>query len=165
MSEPLPAWRDENEQPRPDLIPDSQATGDIDRPGHDAPGNDWFHRTTRRPALRAVPRTGATQPPTPADARASGSRRDRPAAPNALPDPVRDARLAALNGTHPMSRTWEEINYFVQRDRTWDLFDEQQWHDTVLFDRATDDDRFYRNGRLCDRPMNAEPEIDDPEIE
>ena len=45
-----------------------------------------------------------------------------------------------------------------------DLFDEQDWHDTVLFDRAIDDDRYWRNGRLCDRPMDAEPEIDDPEI-
>jgi hypothetical protein len=34
----------------------------------------------------------------------------------------------------------------------------------VLFDQAIDDDRYWHNGRLCDRPMDAEPEIDDPEI-
>jgi hypothetical protein len=44
------------------------------------------------------------------------------------------------------------------------LFDEQEWHDTVLFDRAIDDDRYWCNGSLCDRRMDAEPEIDDPEI-
>ena len=45
-----------------------------------------------------------------------------------------------------------------------DILDEQEWHDTVLFDRAIDDERYWRNGRLCDRSMDAEPEIDDPEI-
>jgi len=34
----------------------------------------------------------------------------------------------------------------------------------VLFDQAIDDDRYWRNGRLCHRPTDAEPEIDDPEI-
>jgi hypothetical protein len=135
MSEPLPAWRDENEEPRPDLAPDNQTTGGIDRADRDAPTNDWFHRPTHRPALRAVPRPRAAQPPTPPDARADGSRRDRSAAPDALHLPVRDPRLA--NGTHPLSSTWEEIQYTAKTDTFMDILeDEQSWRDVVLFDRA-----------------------------
>jgi hypothetical protein len=77
----------------------------------------------------------------------------------------KEERLSLRDGTHPLSLTWEQIDYFVARERMMDaLFDEQYWHDTVLFDRAIDDDRYWRNGMLCDRPMDAEPEIDDPEI-
>jgi len=155
MSEPLRAWRGENEKPSPDLIPDKQPTGDSD---HADQGT--------RPALRAVARTRATPPPAPADDHASASRGGRPAAPSARPGPIsKEERLSLRDGTHPLSLTWEQIDYFVARERIIDaLFDEQDWHDTVLFDRAIDDDRYWRNGRLCDRPMDAEPEIDDPEI-
>ena len=166
MSEPLHAWRGENEEPRPDLIPDKQPTGDSDHADQGTRTNGWFHRTASRPALRAVARTRATPPPAPADDHASGSRRGRPAAPSARPGPMsKEERLSLRDGTHPLSLTWEQIDYFVARERIIDaLFDEQYWHDTVLFDRAIDDDRYWRNGRLCDRPMDAEPEIDDPEI-
>jgi len=162
MSEPLRAWRGENEEPRPDLVPDKQPTGDSDHADQGTRTNRWFHRTASRPALR----TRATPPPAPADDHASDSRRRRPAAPSARPGPMsKEERLSLRDGTHPLSLTWEQINYFVARERMTDaLFDEQSWHDTVLFDRAIDDDRYWRNGRLCDRPMDAEPEIDDPEI-
>jgi hypothetical protein len=160
MSEPLRAWRGENEKPQPDLIPDKQPAGDSDHAGQGTRTKHWFHRTASRPALR----TRATPPPAPADDHASGSRRGQPAAPSA--DPMsKEERLSLRDGTHPLSLTWEQIDYFVARERIIDtLFDEQYWHDTVLFDRAIDDDRYWRNGRLCDRPMDAEPEIDDPEI-
>jgi hypothetical protein len=128
MSEPLHAWRDENEEPRPRpyLIPDKQPGDDSDHAGHGTRTNGWFHRTASRPATE---------------------------------------RPSLRNGTHPLSRTWEQIDYFVARERIIDAFtDEQYWHDTVLFDHAIDDDSYWRNGRLCDRPMDAEPEIDDPEI-
>ena len=166
MSEPLHAWRGENEEPRPDLIPDKQPTGDSDHADQGTRTNRWFHRTASRPALRTVARTRATPPPAPADDHASGSRRGRPAAPSARPGPMsKEERLSLRDGTHPLSLTWEQIDYFVARERIIDaLHDEQYWHDTVLFDRAIDDDRYWRNGRLCDRPMDAEPEIDDPEI-
>jgi hypothetical protein len=166
MSEPLHAWRGENEEPRPDLIPDKQPAGDGDHADPGTRTNDWFHRTASRPALHAVPRPRATPPPAPADDHASGSRSGRPAAPSASPGPTsEEVRLSLQNGTHPLSLTWEQIDYFVVGERINDaLFDEQSWHDTVLFDRAIDDDRYWRNGRLCDRPMDAEPEIDDPEI-
>ena len=162
MSEPLRAWRDENEEPRPDLIPDKQPAGDSGHAGQGARTNGWFRTTASRPALRAR----ATPPPAPADDHASGSRRGRPAAPSARPGPMsNEERHSLRDGTHPLSLTWEQIDYFVARERMTDaLFDEQSWHDTVLFDRAIDDDRYWRNGRLCDRPMDAEPEIDDPEI-
>ena len=147
MSEPLRAWRGENEEPRPDLIPDKQPTGDSDHADQGTPTNGWFHGTASRPALRPVARTGATPSP-------------------ARPGPMsKEERLSLRDGTHPLSLTWEQIDYFVARERITDaLHDEQYWHDTVLFDRAIDDDRYWRNGRLCDRPMNAEPEIDDPEM-
>jgi len=166
MSEPLRAWRGENEEPRPDLIPDEQPAGDSDHAGQGTGTNGWFHRTASRPALRAVPRTRATPPPAPADGHASGSRRGRPAAPSTRPGPMsKEERLSLRDGTHPLSLTWEQIDYFVARERIIDaLHDEQSWHDTVLFDRAIDDDRYWRNGRLCDRPMDADPEIDDPEM-
>jgi hypothetical protein len=77
----------------------------------------------------------------------------------------KEERRSLWDGTHPLSLTWEQIYYFVARERAIDaLTDEQSWHDTVLFDRAIDDDRYWRNGRLCDHPMDTEPEIDDPEI-
>jgi hypothetical protein len=166
MSEPLRAWRGENEKPRPDLIPDKQPTDDSDHADRGTRINRWFHRTASRPALRAAARTRAIPLPAPADDHASGSRRGRPATPSARPGPMsREERLSLRDGTHPLSLTWEQINYFVARERIIDaLHDEQDWHDTVLFDRAIDDDRYWRNGRLCDRPMDAEPEIDDPEI-
>jgi hypothetical protein len=166
MSEPLRAWRGENEEPRPDLTPDKQPAGDSDHADQGTRTNGWFHRTASRPALRTVARTGATPPPAPADDRASGNRSGRPAAPSARPGPMsKEERLSLWDGTHPLSLTWEQIDYFVARERITDaLTDEQYWHDTVLFDRAIDDDRYWRNGRLCDRPMDAEPEIDDPEI-
>ena len=166
MSEPLRAWRGENEEPRPDLIPDKQPAGDSDHADQGTRTNGWFHRTASRPALRAVDRSRATPPPAPADDHASGSRRGRPAAPSARPGPMsKEERLSLRDGTHPLSLTWEQIDYFVARERITDaLFDEQSWLDTVLFDRAIDDDRCWRNGRLCDRPMDAGPEIDDPEI-
>ena len=147
MSEPLHEWRGENEEPRPDLIPDKQPTGDSDHADQGTRINRWFHRTASRPALRTVARTRATPPPAP-------------------PGPMsKEERLSLRDGTHPLSLTWEQIDYFVARERIIDaLFDEQYWHDTVLFDRAIDDDRYWRNGRLCDRPMDAEPEIDDPEM-
>ena len=165
MSEPLRAWRGENQEPHPDLIPDKPA-GDSDHADQGTRTNAWFHRTASRPALRPAARTRATPPPAPADDHASGSRRGRPAAPSARPGPMsKEERLSPRDGTHPLSLTWEQIDYFVARERIIDaLFDEQYWHDTVLFDRAIDDDRYWRNGRLCDRPMDAEPEIDDPEI-
>ena len=162
MSEPLRAWRGQDEEPRPDLIPDKQPTGDSDHADQGTRTNGWFHRTASRPALRAR----ATPPLAPADDHASGSRRGRPAAPSARPGPMsKEERLSLRDGTHPLSLTWEQIDYFVARERIIDaLFDEQDWHDTVLFDRAIDDDRYWCNVRLCDRPMDAEPEIDDPEI-
>ena len=159
MSEPLHAWRGENEEPRPDLIPDKQPAGDSDHAEQGTRTNGWFHRTASRPALR----TRATPASAPADDHAS-RRRGRPAAPSAGPM-SKEERLSLRDGTHPLSLTWEQIDYFVARERMTDaLFDEQYWLDTVLFDRAIDDDRYWRNGRLCDRPMDAEPEIDDPEI-
>ena len=166
MSEPLRAWPGENQEPRPDLIPDKQPAGDSDHAEQGTRTNSWFHTTASRPALRTVARTRATPPPAPADDHANGSRRGRPAAPTARPGPMsREERLSLRDGTHPLSLTWEQIDYFVARERIIDaLHDEQYWHDTVLFDRAIDDDRYWRNGRLCDRPMDAEPEIDDPEI-
>ena len=166
MSEPLRAWRGENEEPRPDLIPDKEPAGDSDNAGHGTRTNGWFHRTASRPVPRTVARTRATPPPAPADDHASGSRRGRPAVPSTRPSPTSEEERRSLrDGTHPLSLTWEQINYFVARERIIDaLSDEQSWHDTVLFDRAIDDDRYWRNGRLCDRPMDAEPEIDDPEI-
>ena len=166
MSEPLHAWRGENEEPCPDLIPDKQPTHDSDHADHGTGTNSWFHRTASRPALHAVPGTGATSPPAPADEYASGIRRGRPAVPSARPGLTREEEWRSLrDGTHPLSLTWEQIHYFAARERmTDDLFDEQYRHDTVLFDRAIDDDRYWRNGRLCDRPMDAEPELDDPEI-
>lgn|SRR5487761_1202365 len=166
MSEPLRAWRGENEEPRPDLIPDNQPAGDSDHAGQGTRTNGWFHRTASRPALRTVARTRATPPPAPADDHASGNRRGRPAPPSARPGPMsKEERHSLRDGTHPLSLTWEQIYYFVERERIIDaLTDEQYWRDTVLFDRAIDDDRYWRNGRLCDRPMDAEPEIDDPEI-
>ena len=162
MSEPLRAWPGENEEPRPDLIPDEQPTRDSDHAEQGTRTNRWFHGTASRPALR----TRATPSPAPADDHASGSRRGRPAAPSARPGPMsKEERHSLRDGTHPLSLTWEQIDYFVARERMIDaLSDEQSWHDTVLFDRAIDDDRYWRNGRLCDRPMDAEPEIDDPEI-
>ena len=166
MSEPLHAWRGENEEPPPDLIPDEQPTGDSDHAEQGTRTNGWFHRAASGRTLRAVDRTMATPPPAPADDHASGSRGGRPAAPSARPGPMsKEERLSLRDGTHPLSLTWEQIDYFVARERIIDaLFDEQYWHDTVLFDRAIDDDRYWRNGRLCDPPMDAEPEIDDPEI-
>ncbi len=166
MSEPLHAWHGENEEPRPDLIPDKQPAGDSDHADHGIRTNGWFHRTASRPALHAVPRTRTTPPPAPADDRASETRRARPAVPSARPGlTTEEERRSLRDGTHPLSLTWEQIDYFVARERmTDDLFDERDWRDTVLFDRAIDDDLYWRNGRLCDRPMNAEPEIDDPEI-
>lgn len=128
MSEPLHAWRGENEEPhpRPYLIPDKQPAGESDHAGHGTRTNGWFHRTVSRPAPE---------------------------------------RLSPRDGTHPLSLTWEQIDYFVARERIIDeCTDEQYWHDTVLFDQAIDDDSYWHNGRLCDRPMDAEPEIDDPEI-
>ena len=166
MSEPLRAWRGESEEPRPDLIPYKQPAGDSDRADHGTRTNGWFHHTASRPAAHTVARIRATPPPAPADDHASGSRGGRPAAPSASPGPTREEELLSLrDGTHPLSLTWEQIDYFVTRERMIDdLFDEQDWHDAVLFDRAIEDDRYWRNGRLCDRPMDAEPEIDDPEI-
>jgi len=166
MSEPLRAWRGENEEPRPDLIPDKQPADDSDHADQGTRTNSWFHRAASRPALHTVARTRPAPPPAPADDRASGSRRARPAVPSARPGATSEEERRSLrDGTHPLSLTWEQIDYFVARERVIDaLTDEQYWHDTVLFDRAIDDDRYWRNGRLCDRPMNAEPEIDDPEI-
>jgi hypothetical protein len=167
MSEPLHAWHGENEEPRPDLIPDKQPAGDSDHADQGTHTNGWFHRAASRPVPHTVARTKATPLPAPADDHASGSRRGRPADPSACPGPVseEERRLSQRDGTHPLSLTWEQIDYFVARERINDaLHDEQDWHDTVLFDRAIDDDRYWRTGRLCDRPMDAEPEIDDPEI-
>jgi hypothetical protein len=127
MSEPLRAWRDENEEPRPRpyLIPAKKPAGDNDHADRGTRTDGWFYRTASRPTPEQL------------------SRRDR---------------------THPLSLTWEQIDYFIARERIFDLMlDEQYWHDTVLFDQAIDD-RYWRNGKLCDRPMDAEPEIDDPEI-
>ena len=155
MNEPLHALHGENEEPLPDLIPGKQPTGDSDHADHGTRTNSWFHRTASRPALHAVAGTRATPPPAPADDHASGSRRDRPAAPSTRPAPTREEeRLSLRDGTHPRSLTWEQIDYFVARERITDaLFDEQYWRDTVLFDRAINDDRYWRNGRLCDHPM------------
>lgn len=166
MSEPLHAWRSENEEPRPDLTPDKQPAGDSDHAGQGTRTNSWFLGTASRPALRTVARTRATLPPAPADDHASSRRHGRPAVPSTHPGPMsREERLSLRDGTHALSLTWEQIAYFVARERIIDaLSDEQSWHDTVLFDRAIDDDRYWRNGRQWDRPMDAEPEIDDPEI-
>ena len=121
MSEPLRAWRGENEEPRPDLIPDEQPTGDSDHADQGTRTNGWFHRTASRPALRTVARTRATPPPAPADDHASGSRRGRPAAPSARPGPMsKEERLSLRDGTHPLSLTWEQIDYFVARERIID---------------------------------------------
>ena len=87
MSEPLRAWRGENEEPRPDLIPDEQPTGDSDHADQGTRTNGWFHRTASRPALRTVARTRATPPPAPADDHASDSRRGRPRRPKRPPRP------------------------------------------------------------------------------
>jgi hypothetical protein len=51
MSEPLRAWRGENEEPRPDLIPDEQPTGDSDHADQGTGTNSWFYGTASRPAL------------------------------------------------------------------------------------------------------------------
>src|SRR5690349_16864588 len=104
MSEPLRAWRGENEEPRPDLIPDKQPTGDNDRADHGTRTNGRLHSTAFRPAAHAVARIRATPPPAPADDHASGSRRGRPAAPSARPGPIseEERRLSPRDGTHPL---------------------------------------------------------------
>jgi hypothetical protein len=166
MSEPLRAWRGENEEPHPDLIPDTQPANDSDHADRGTRANGWFRRTASRHTLRAVAPARETPPPPPPDLGASGSGRGRPAVPGARRSPMSEGEWRSLrDGTHPLSLTWEQIDYLIARERIIDAStDEQYWHDTVLFDHAIDDDRYWRNGRLCDRPMDAEPEIDDPEI-
>ena len=86
MSEPLHAWRGENEEPRPDLIPDKQPAGDSDHADHGTRTNDWFHRTASAPPSARSPAPGRPrrQPrpaTTPAAAGPAGRRPKRPPRP------------------------------------------------------------------------------------
>jgi hypothetical protein len=150
MSEPLHSGRGENHQPRQALAPGNQPASDIDRADPGTSANNWFHRTAARPAPRATPRTRTWAPPSPTLASEQAAARRRGL--HAVPDtsgPKHDKQLSVRLGTHPLSLTWEQIDYLTARDKAFDaMFDDQYWHDTVLFDRAID----------------AEPEIDEPEM-
>jgi hypothetical protein len=166
MSQPLRAWRGENQELHPDLIAGKQLADDSDQAIRGTRTRGWFRRAASRSALRTAAPARQTPLPAPPGDHASGSRRGRPAVPSARPGPMSSGeRLSLRDGTHPLSLTGEQIDYLVARERIIDACtDEQYWHDTVLFDHAIDDDRYWRDGRLCDRPMDAEPEFDDPEI-
>jgi hypothetical protein len=161
MSQPQPEEQG-NDTRHTDPALYERQNGDGERDSDNAPAFSWFRKArpgiaphTAAPVLRAVP--SLSQGDSHPTSRANHS--DRPA---------REPEKPAVPKTDPrVSRqlTWEQIDYFIGRERIIDAStDEQYWHDTVLFDEAIEDDRYWRNGRLCDRPMDAEPEIDDPEI-
>jgi hypothetical protein len=161
MSEPLRASRGGNEEPRPDLVPYEQATGNGSRTGHAARTRAWFHRTapgTVSPA--AAPPAEATPRPRPDEDYAAGKGHTRHAGTDARPAPG-PANPAAPEtpGRKPFRHlTWEEVEYSIKHDPDnldWDEESYRFWK----WDMAIDDDRQW------DIAIGREPEIDEPEME
>ena len=153
MSEPLRASAGENEEPRPDLVPYEQVTGDRTR--HPARTRHWFHRTAPGTVTPAVtPPSGATTPANPDEDYAAGKRRARHAGTDArpAPEPAKPAGHSTPGRQPVRHLTWEEIDYLIKYDPELQDSEEERYRDWEL-DMAIEEWEW-------DIKIDREPEIE-----